>query len=279
MACRPASRLHSQKGFTLIEMMITVAILGTLTVLATQSIQQAIRQKVKIQEQIDDVSRMRDAMRLMEADINQAYHYRDVEKEITDLINKPAQAGNLPPGMPTPIPIQTPVPPQNPDEATRQDPTTQFVGTEATVDFVTMNNARMVRNMKQADFMEVGYSLKSCKSLNSDRSSSQCLWRRTTSWVDDDVTKGGDEVVLLEYITEFKLRYIGKGKEDWVGGWRTDNGGDAVTKNNFPAAVEISLTIERGSGDKKKKYSMQIIARIRFPNNDESKNANATAGP
>ncbi|MBS1970460.1 MAG: prepilin-type N-terminal cleavage/methylation domain-containing protein [Bdellovibrionales bacterium] len=275
-----ASRLSSQKGFTLIEMMITVAILGTLTVLATQSIQQAIRQKVKIQEQIDDVSRMRDALRLMEADINQAYHYRDVEKEITDLVNKPAQAANLPPGMPTPIPIQTPTPPPNPDEATRIDPVTQFMGTESSVDFVTMNNARMMRNMKQADFMEVGYSLKSCKSLTGDKGSSQCLWRRTTSWVDDDVTKGGDEVVLLENITEFKLRYIGKGKDDWVNSWRTDNGGDSVTKGNFPAAVEISMTIEHGTGDKKKKYSMQIIARIHFPNNDESKNANsATSGP
>lgn len=267
-------RLDSVKGFTLIEMMITIAILGTLTVLATQSIQQAIRQKVKIQDQIDDVSRMRDALRLMEADINQAYHYRDVEKELTEIMNKPQNAGQ--PGALAPAPFPTPVPPQNPDEAQRIDPTTQFVGSDNTVDFVTMNNARMVRNMKQADFMEVGYYLESCKSFSGEKTSSQCLWRRTTSWVDDDVTKGGDKVVLLENITEFKLRYIGKGKEDWVNSWRTDNGGDSVTKGNFPAAVEISLTIERGASDKKKKYSMQIIARVRFPNNDEAKNANAS---
>lgn len=263
----------SQSGFTLIEMMITVAILGALTVLAAQSIQQAIRQKSKIQEQIDDVSRMRDGMRLLEADINQAYHYRDVEKEITDLINKPAAPL---PGAPFAAP--TPIPPQNPEEAKRSDPTTYFVGTENTVDFVTMNNARMIRNMKQADFMEVGYSLKTCKSLSNEQGSSQCLWRRTTSWVDEDVTKGGDEVVLLENITEFKLRYIGKGKDDWVSVWRTDNGGDAATKGKFPTAVEISLTIERGTGTKKKKYSMQAVAQIRFPNNEEASNNANTGG-
>ncbi|HEY8269611.1 MAG TPA: type II secretion system protein GspJ [Pseudobdellovibrionaceae bacterium] len=263
----------SQAGFTLIEMMITVAILGALTVLATQSIQQAIKQKVKIQDQIDDVSRMRDALRLLEADINQAYHYRDVEKEITDLINKPAP---LPPGAPPPIP--TPVPPPNPEEAKRTDPTTHFVGTENTVDFVTMNNARIIRNMKQADFMEVGYALKTCKSLSTEQGSSQCLWRRTTSWVDEDVTKGGDEVVLLENITEFKLRYIGKGKDDWVSVWRTDNGGDTATKGKFPTAIEISLTIERGAGAKKKKYSMQIVAQIRFPNNEGASNNANTNG-
>lgn len=262
---------HPQGGFTLIEMMITVAILGTLTVLSTQSIQQAIKQKVKIQDQIDDVSRLRDALRLLEADINLAYHYRDVEKEIMDLVNKPAPP---PPGMPLPVP--TPIPPPNPEEATRLDPSTHFVGTEATVDFVTMNNARMIRNMKQADFIEIGYSLKSCKSLSGESDNGQCLWRRSTSWVDDDVTKGGDEVVLLENITEFKLRYIGPGKEDWVSTWRTDNGGDAVTKGAFPSAVEISLTVERGGGTKKKKYSSQIVARVHFPNNKEAKNANTS---
>jgi len=267
---------NSSQGFTLIEVMITIAILGTMTVLATQSIQQAIRSKTKIQEQIDDVSRMRDALRLLEGDINQAFHYRDVEQEITDLMNKKTLA----PGQAPPPPL--PSPPPDPSQAPRLDPVTQFVGADNNLNFVTMNNARMVRNMKQADFMEVGYSLKACKSLTGEQSSSQCLWRRSTSWVDEDVTKGGDEVVLLENVTEFKLRYIGKGKEDWVNSWRSDQGGDAATKGNFPAAVEISLTTERGSGNKKKKYSMQIVAQIRFPNNDEAKNnANSpgTANP
>ncbi|WP_413287881.1 type II secretion system protein GspJ [Bdellovibrio sp. HCB337] len=263
-------RPSSQQGFTLIEVMITVAILGTLTLLATQSIQQAIRAKAKIQEQIDDVSRMRDAFRLIDADINQAFHYRDVETEITQLMNKTTQA----PGMPPPPP--TPTPPPDPSMARRSNPVTHLVGTENTVDFVTMNNARMIRNLKQADFMEVGYSLKSCKSLTGEQGSSQCLWRRTTSWVDEDVTKGGDEVVLLENISEFKLRYIGKGKDDWNNGWRTDDGGDTATKGKFPTAVEISMTIERGTGNKKKKYSMQIVSQIRFPNNEEAKNANAS---
>lgn len=263
--------LMNSRGFTLIEVMITVAILGTMTVLATQSIQQAIRSKTKIQEQIDDVSRMRDALRLLDSDINQAFHYRDVEKELDDLVNKKTPV----PGQPIPAP--TPEPPPDPNLARRSNPVTHFIGSENSLDFVTMNNTRMVRNMKQADFMEVGYSLKSCKSLHGD-SSSQCLWRRNTSWVDEDVTKGGDEVVLLENVSEFKLKYIGAGKEDWVNSWRTDNGGDATTKGNFPTAVEISLTTERGSGTKKKKYMMQIVSIIRFPNNSEDKNNANSSG-
>lgn len=267
-------RLSNEKGFTLIEVLITVGILATMTVLSAQSIQQAIKSKTKIQGQIDEVSRMRDALRLMEADINLAFHYRDIEKEIKELVNKPqtaAPGGANPqqPAVPTPPPVPTPIPQ---DEAPRTDPSTNFIGTSSSLDFVTMNNARMIRSLKQADFIEVGYSLKPCRSVSGEKSSSDCLWRRTTAWVDDDVTKGGDEIVLLENVSEFKLRYIGKGKEDWVSEWKTGPGGDTVTKESFPASVEISMTVEQGKAAKKKKYSMQIVARVRFPNNPEDKN-------
>jgi prepilin-type N-terminal cleavage/methylation domain-containing protein len=270
-ASRP-NRKH-QRGFTLIELMITVGILATMTVLAAQSIQQAIKSKSKIQSQIDDVSRMRDTLRLIEGDVNLAFHYRDVEKEIQDLAAKKTPPAAGAPGAPgtAPAPVEAaPVPTPTPEDAAKRiDPTTNFIGTSSSMDFVTMNNARMVRNAKQADFIEVGYALKPCKALSAEQGRSDCLWRRTTPWVDEDVTKGGDEVVLLENVTEFKLRYIGKGKDDWSSDWRTDSGGDLATKGNFPESVEVSLTVETGKGSKKKKYSMQIVARVHFPNNKE----------
>jgi hypothetical protein len=145
------------------------------------------------------------------------------------------------------------------------------------MNFVTSNNARAIKNSQQADFIEVGYSLKDCKSLGGETpGSSKCLWRRSSVIVDDDVTKGGDEVVLLENISEFTLRYIGKGKQDWSKDWRSDEGGDGITKNKYPEAVEVSLTTEKKVGAKTKKYSMQNIISIHFPNNAE--NEPATGG-
>lgn len=279
--------MRSQKGFTLIEVMITIMILGTLTVLTAQAIQAAIKNKVKIQDQIDDVSRMRDAMRLIERDVNLAYHYRDIEKEMKDLIKKQGQGNQGQSQTTSGNPFggndksffgsqaQQQDPEEQKREVPRQDPATHFVGNNESMNFVTMNNARTVRNSVQADFVEVGYSLRDCKSLNEEGGTSKCLWRRTSPFVDDDVTKGGDEVVLLENISEFKLRYIGKGKQDWNNDWRTDQAGDAVTKNRFPQAVEVSLTVEKDKGGKKKKFSMQVVIPIHFPNNpEEAQNAN-----
>ena len=269
-------RLKNSKGFTLIEVLITLMILGTMTVLAAQAIQQAIKAKGKLQGQIDDVSRMRDAMRLIERDINLAYHYRDVEKEIDELVKKSGQTTSRGTGAPAggsffgaPPPTTTQTNNQGTQrEVPRRDPVTNFMGTNESMDFVTMNGARTVRNTAMADFIEVGYSLKDCKNLVTDQNS-KCLWRRSTPYVDLDVTKGGDEVVLLENLTEFKLRYIGKGKQDWVNEWKTDESGDGATKGRFPTAVEISVTLEKEEGKGKKKYSMQLIVPIHFPNNAE----------
>lgn len=256
--------MKNSRGFTLIELMITITILATLTMLTAQAITQAIKAKTKLQDQIDDVSRMRDAVRLMERDVNLAYHYRDVEKELSQILKKK----NNPTGGPTPLPGSEPET-VNRSEAPRRDPETHFVGDGESMNFVTMNNARTVMNTQQADFIEVGYSLRDCKNLRDDKISSKCLWRRSSPYVDLDVTKGGDEVVLLENITEFKLRYIGKGKQDWTTDWRSDAQGDGATKHNYPQAVEISLTVEKKDKDKGKKYSMQVIAPIHFPNNPE----------
>ncbi|MEK2690618.1 type II secretion system protein GspJ [Bdellovibrio sp. GT3] len=270
----------SRRGFTLIEVLITIAILGTMTVLVAQSIQQSVKMKNKVTTQVDDVSHLRDAVRLIQKDVNLAYHYRDVEKELTDLLAKKSQPTQAPatqpgfpgfvqPGMAQPSAFEQQ---QQNREVPRKNPETQFVGTEETLNFVTMNNARTIRNSPQADFIEVGYELKECKSLNEAGGSSKCIWRRSSPVADLDVTKGGQETVLLENVSEFKFRYMGKGKQDWVSSWRTDQGGDGATKGKFPQAVELSITVTKKESGKDRKYSMQVIIPIHFTNNPDDTN-------
>lgn len=267
-------------GFTLIEVLISVAILSTLGLLAAQTIRQAINQKKTIQEQVNETARLRDALKIFERDVNLTYHHRDWEKEIIDAAKKkskkstPGQPasnipqfdayGNLISGGDTDAPL-------NAGEVARQDPTTHFIGKENEIHFVTMNTGRIVKDQAQADFVEVGYSLKDCRSLDG-KTESKCLYRRTSPWVDKDVSKGGDEILLLENLTEFNLRYMGKGKQDWVKDWRSDGGGDGATKGNFPWSVEVSVTSQKKDSKNQesgKKYSMQLVIPLHFPNNKE----------
>lgn len=247
--------MKKMAGFTLLEVIIAIAIFAVLSAYVAQAIQNGIKSKNRVQTQIDSVSRMRDALRLMEKDLNLAYHYLDWEKELQGIVKQGLQ--NNP---------QQQQQQQASSEVQRLDPTTHFVGDDKSIHFVTMNNARFQDDRKMADFVEVGYELKSCQSVDG-KSSSQCLWRRQSGPVDIDVTKGGDQMVLLENVTELKFRFLGEAKTDWLNAW--DSTGktqqDESMKNSYPLAVEVSLTTQKP--DKGKKYSMQIVANIHFPNN------------
>lgn len=107
-----------QFGFTLIETIITLTILAFLTMMAARTIQQAFRAQVKIQNQIDQVSHVKDTLRLMERDINLAYHYLDLQKDIADELNKmqkkqPGGNNNFPPPN-NQNPFSPPPPPGSP---------------------------------------------------------------------------------------------------------------------------------------------------------------------
>lgn len=250
--------LKNNLGFSLIEVLLSITILSTLMVLSSQALSRALKAKVKIQNEVDDVSSLRDTMRLIRTDLNLAFHYRDFEKEILDMVNKPAAPAG--PATPT-APVA-----QVPRENKREDPVTEFEGTEDHMNFVTSNNGRTTANALQADFVEVGYALKDCRNLTDSSKSSQCLYRRIQSVIDNNIKEGGNESVILENVTEFKLRYFGEGKQDFVSTWNT-SGIDGATKGRYPEVVEVSLTITHEVDKKKRNYSMQFVIPIHFPNN------------
>lgn len=299
------SFVYSQNGFSLLEVIVVVVIMATLTVLASRSLQQAIANKIKIQNTSDDMSRVRDSLKVIQGDLQKAFHYRDLDQEFLEMVKKkklvlqsttttiPSRGGN-PSGF-TPPP-QTPTIPNPNGQAAqptyqcdpngndplcaknpnKKDPTTYFKGTSDEMSFATMNTARISVEQAQANFVEVGYTLEPCKSLGSAAPQGKCLTRRESALVDSDVTKGGEPVVLLDNVSEFKLRYIARGKQDWVNDWDSKQG-EGGSKGKFPEAVEVSLTTQKGEGDQKKTISMQIVVAIRFPNNPEQKNASGTA--
>ncbi|AGH95743.1 type II secretion system protein GspJ [Pseudobdellovibrio exovorus] len=267
---KPSVQLRSQSGFTLLEVILAVTILASLSILTTQAISRALKSRTKIQAEVDDVSALRDAIRMIRTDINMAFHHRDFEKEINDLANKPAttqRQNPAAPGVPPTPPAGQQATNQPQRQTKREDPTTQFVGADTQLDFVTMNTGRLSSSTLQADFIEVGYSVKNCNNLSTG-TSSPCLYRRTQNILDDDVKTGGNDMVMLENVTEFKMRYIGEGKQDWVSTWSSaPNSPDAGTRGKFPDAVEVSLSIEREIDKKQRTFSMQLVIPLHFPNN------------
>lgn len=281
-----------QAGFTLLELLLSLGILSVMMLAIAMSTNQALKTKTKIQQTVDDFSQARDTLRLMEKDIQLAFHARDIEKEFNEVAKKEYEAliktssstgkaggtNQPPPGQPPPGQFAAPVFPGTSDSNSpfkevvnpnRKSPETDFIGREEEIFFATRNAPRFIEGVPQADFIKVGYIITTCRKPGDDGPAERCLVRKTSPLVEGDITQTETGSVLLVGIQEFKLRYLGEGKQDWVNTWITKEN-DGATFKKFPQAVEVSLSLLRGDASKPKTISMQIVVNLRFPNNKAS---------
>lgn len=295
------SATHSKttlKGFTLLEVMIAIVIMSFMAVLVTTAVQSATRSKAKVEDILDQESQVLDTLRLLERDISNAFHGRDLAYELQAAVNKGQQSNQgdqpnsgdtqgQPPPDPSRQPQQAQPDPNNPAAANQLIQTkpsvqlTQFEGSANSLYLTTRSHQRSVRDSKQSDIINVGYYVKSCRRAYKNESSEKCLWRKTNYYLDLDITRGGTDVVLLENIDELKFRYFGPGREEWVDRWVTGERGEDFSKGVFPHAVEVQLKV-RPTGARVKPDAPSIartmVIPIRFPNNPKNPNEPASDG-
>jgi prepilin-type N-terminal cleavage/methylation domain-containing protein len=282
--------IKKQVGFTLLEVLIAMVLMAFLSIFTSRSINTAIHSKEKIQRDMDKYATLRDALKVIERDINNAFNYQDFNAQLFNLAlkeratrhNATAGAGTQPPinpqtGLPYPQnqnPQNQQTTPANGVQTEQYKPKpeynyTGFVGEKTAIDFTSLSNVRMNEDSQVSNQAEIGYKLKGCRRRSQQNASSNCLWRRVAPIMDDDLLKGGEETVLIENVEKFELRYLGPGKEkEWVDTWITTERGDALTKGKFPYAVEVTIEIlDKSPNVKDKPLRMTLVAAIRNPNN------------
>lgn len=258
-------------GFTLIELVIALMLLTFLSVFTAQSIQRAIKDKTKLQADLDRSARLRGTLSVMERDLNLALNHRDLGVELHNLAISIKTASNA--SYPPPPPTSTSPPAVDNNKPQQMQPKkevllTQFVGEAERLNFATTSLVRTEKDSPVGNVGEVGYTVKNCNSRFDPSKNSKCLWRRTSNIIDIDPLIGGGETVLLEDVKELKFRYLGSLKpEEWQETWNSSNTGPPETKGILPNAVEITLEIQ----DKEKSLRMTVVATIHHPNNPEKK--------
>lgn len=260
-------RIRRQSGFTLLEVMVALAIMAVLSLLTTQAIRSGISNKNLVSSEIDREARLTDALRIMRADIASAFHYQDIHCKLSQAIQAtptPQGQGGPPGGFVPPASAwgaeatPKPCPPNY----------TGFIGNPDSLYFTSLSNVRTIRDEQTSDQAKIGYYVKSCRIPGSrGTTSSKCLFRSSSPILDEDLDKPGPETLLLENVEEFKLRYLGPEHQDYVDTWRTGKDGNEVTRDKFPYAVEITLTIHDKSNPKDRPATQTILAPIRFENN------------
>lgn len=273
--------LNKQAGFTLLEVVIAIAILSFISLFTARMIQQGIKARAKIQDQIDRTGALSTALQLMSRDIERAFHYHDFNVELynaAQAARKKKAQPPTPPNPPNPPNPPTPPPPDpndpnNPDAADDKfklkevKTYTRFMGEKEKLNFTSLNNSRSIKNMQQSDQAEIGYFLETCSGRVKKDKTSECLWRRMSPYIDSEITEGGNKTVILENVKSLQFRYLGPGhEEEWVESWKTE-GAEEVMKDNFPYAVEITLTILDQRFSPAKEIPMTVVAALKFPNN------------
>ena len=253
---RRFSLLSKLTGFTLIEVLIAIMILATLSVLTAQSISRSIRDKARIQTNIDASSSLETVFKIMERDIQMTFNFRDIQYEVEKRTtsNRPnTQASPNTPNTPN-----TPnAPPLGPSFSKRPIQTTQFIGNEEKIDFVTLLQGRGYDADLEGDLKEIGYYLEQCRTFANSKESSNCLWRRISSFVDEDVERGGSARVLLENIKSLEFKFYDAKLKSWTQVW------NSKTQNAFPEAIDVILE----ANPNKRLVKLQSVIPIRHPNN------------
>jgi prepilin-type N-terminal cleavage/methylation domain-containing protein len=275
------------RGFTLIELIISVMLLAFISMFVGQAIQKGLQARAKITRDIDRTVALRESVNLISRDFQFAFNYRDINVKLYNAAVKercksPAASPTPtnPPGQPTPspTPTQAAIDP-NSDQCKEKESKslTNFIGESDKVDFTTLSHVRLRKDDPTSDQAEVGYLVKNCKTRLKGEDAGKCLWRRVSPVIDSDITKGGNESVLIENVKTFTLRYLDEGTDgEWQKIWSSDGKSDTTRAGKFPLAVEITLQVFDNNFKPPKEIGMTVVAPLRFPNNPPKEDAAAS---
>ncbi len=259
-------------GFTLLEIMIATVIMAFLTIFTAHMISEGVYARSKIEGNIDRETALHDALALMQQDIEKAFNYRDLYVELYNQAQRDRQQGAQVPQNPAQtLPGQPPA--QPPPATANQFPLeqekiyTEFKGGHHTLNFDSLNNFRSQKNEQVSDQCEIGYYVASCVSLEHPHENIQCLWRRVSPYITNNVKEGGHATPILEDVKSLRFRYLGYGHvHHWIGTWNNVTG-ETDMRGRLPMAVEATVSIYDRRFHPPHTIAMTIVAMPYFLNN------------
>jgi prepilin-type N-terminal cleavage/methylation domain-containing protein len=286
---------QNASGFTLIELVIAISILVFMSLFTSNMIQRATKDRAKIQTSLATNVLLRDTLQFMANDIKQAFNYSDFNIQLFNEAQKirkenakkkkrkkkaDPNAANPPPPDPAAAPDNAATNEEDFKEK-KEKKFTFFNGEKDKLNFTSLSFSRTQQDQRVSDQAEIGYFLQNCgrKMAEKSTTSSLCLWRRVAPFIDAKYTEGGDSTPLIPNVKSLKFRYLIKNSAEWLERWNTQGEYEVRMLDDFPLAVEITLTLEDKSVTPPREVSMTTVASLRFPNNKENVDAAAGVSP
>lgn len=195
-----------RSGMTLVEVLVAIAILATISTIVFSGFTQTMRNKRHIEEEADRTHVIRVALERMVSELSMAY-----------------------------VSIQV-----NPNQ-TLSTMNTCFIGGRSgqghRVDFTSFSHRRLYRDAHESDQNELSYFVTDHPDIDGQR----VLARREQNRVDEDPQTGGRVQILVEDVEDLEIEYLDSVTGEWTDSWDTRE----LTKqpNRLPIQVKIMLTV------------------------------------
>jgi general secretion pathway protein J len=212
------SAVRRIQGFTLMEVMIAVAITALMGGLIATSFTTSFRAKEIIEGEAERYRMLRAAMSRMSREIGAAFVSDRYDlKRYRDSYARP----------------------------------TNFVGDRDRLLFTSLAHERLYTDAKESDQMVVEYSVKT--SAERGANGRRDLIRRENPVLDERMDRGGTEDVLFEGVLRLEFNYWDSDKKDWVNEWDTRR---SERKSFLPTRVRITL-YAKDENDREVRYTTQ----------------------
>ena len=208
-------------GFTLIEVLIAIAIFSFIALGTTGAITRSLKVKKMAEEQWNDIHALRTALTIMQRDISLAFHKSNLKPTF---------------GLSS----------QKRDQWFR----TFFKSRNNQLNFTSLTHRKIYEDAHESNLCEIGYQL----SPDPHNAAKSNITRRLSIYVDDDPEEGGKTQVLLENVKSLEFRFYSKEKDRWLEDWDSEH---PDFKDKFPEAVQISMTLL--SQGKETKYVTKVL--------------------
>ncbi|HPW45587.1 MAG TPA: type II secretion system protein GspJ [bacterium] len=198
-----------QKGFTLLEVLIAVAILGVIMTLIWSSSSQSFRAKERTELRDSVFQNGRVVLRKISDDLAVAFLSKKVAGE---------GAGSE-------------------QAAFTSGAKTFFIGDDQgaqdLLKFTSLSHMRLYKQAKECDQVKISYEV-----VPSDEPGVYNLIRRADPWLDNTTDVKGKPLVLVEGIREFNLEYYHPAKREWMKTWNSEM---VDWSMKLPMAVRIGI--------------------------------------
>jgi type II secretion system protein J len=216
------------RAFTLLEVLVSVALLAVMALSVTQSLSSSFRMVEQTEARNERFHEARQVMRRITRDLRMAFLRA-----------------------------------QPPEEVREEDPAvlTRFLGEEDELYFVTSSHVRLRAEGRESDQAEVAYFLRRPKYDTPYRSPT--LFRRESRRVDHRPDRGGVTWPVVDGVKTFKVEYWDDAKEigddAWQRSWDSDD------KELLPARVRVTLELEQEGMRRVVRFVGQAAPKIRRP--------------